>query len=158
MDQSISLTVNGIQRSVEAEPDTSLLEILRDDLGLTGTKYGCGESQCGACTVLIDGEATHSCITPVGEVVGKKVETIESLETSGRLTALQQAFLDEGAMQCAYCVSGMIVAATGMLRKIPHPTDEEILGHMRGNICRCGSYPRMLAAIKKASTATGGGK
>lgn len=147
----ITLDVNGVKHQVNADPDTSLLEILHNDLGLTGTKYGCGESQCGACTVLLDGQSIHSCVTPVSDAEGKPILTIESLEKLGTLSPLQQAFIDEGAMQCGYCVSGMLMAATALLKKNPHPSDSEILDHMQGNICRCGGYPRMLAAIKRAA-------
>lgn len=147
----ITLNVNGVEHKVSAEQDTSLLEVLRNDLGLVGTKYGCGESQCGACTVLLGGSPVHSCITGLAEAAGKPILTIESLAKDGKLHPLQQAFLDEGAMQCAYCVSGMIMAAYGLLQKIPHPTEAQIIEHMNGNICRCGGYPRMIAAIKRAS-------
>lgn len=147
----ITLDVNGTQRHVSADPETSLLEILRDDLGLTGAKYGCGESECGACTVLLDGENVHACVTSLKEAEGKKVVTIEGLAKNGKLDSLQQAFLDEGAMQCGYCVTGMILAARALLDKNPHPTDAQIIEHMDGNICRCGGYPRMMAAIKRAS-------
>jgi len=155
------LNVNGLTHDVDAEPETSLLEVLRDDLALTGTKYGCGESQCGACTVLVDGNPTHACVTPLSELDGASVTTIESLEHQGKLHPIQQAFLDEGAMQCAYCVPGMIMAAAGLLRKNSHPTRDEIVTHMAGNICRCGGYPRMVAAIERAAAAmrtSGGGQ
>ena len=150
----ITLDVNGVKRTVAADPDTSLLEVLRNDLGLTGTKYGCGESQCGACTVLLNGESIHSCVTTLDDAKGKSVITIEHLGRGGKLDPLQQAFLEEGAMQCGYCVPGMIMAARGLLNKTPHPTEAEILQHMNGNLCRCGAYPRMVAAIKRASGAT----
>jgi aerobic-type carbon monoxide dehydrogenase small subunit (CoxS/CutS family) len=150
----VTLDVNGVKRQVSAAPETSLLEVLREDLGLTGTKYGCGESQCGACTVLLGGESIHSCVTSLDEVKGMPVITIEGLAKNGKLDPVQQAFLDEGAMQCGYCVSGMILAARALLNKIPHPTDAEIVEHMNGNICRCGGYPRMLTAIKRAAGAT----
>ncbi len=147
----ITLDVNGVKRQVDADPETILLEVLRNDLELTGTKYGCGESQCGACTVVLDGKSVHSCITTAFEAVGKKILTIEGLEKDGKLHPLQQAFLDEGAMQCAYCVSGMIMAAYALLKEKPHPTEAEIVEHMNVNLCRCGGYPRMVAAIKRAS-------
>jgi aerobic-type carbon monoxide dehydrogenase small subunit (CoxS/CutS family) len=147
----ITLDVNGVKRQVSADPETSLLEVLRNDLGLTGTKYGCGESQCGACTVLLGGESVHSCVTTVEEATSKPIVTIEALAKGGKLHPLQQAFLDEGAMQCGYCVTGMIMAAYALLLKTPHPTESQILDHMEGNICRCGGYPRMVAAIKRAS-------
>lgn len=151
MEPEITINVNGESHAVHAAAETSLLEVLRDDLGLTGAKYGCGESQCGACTVLIGGEPRHSCVTQLSEVGGKAVLTIESLAKDGRLHPLQQAFLDEGAMQCGYCVTGMIMAAYGLLAKNPHPSREEILDHMQGNVCRCGGYPRMVAAIERAA-------
>lgn len=149
----IILDVNGAKRHVTADPDTSLLEVLRDDLGLTGTKYGCGESQCGACTVLLDGKHVHSCVTTAEEAEGKAILTIEGLAKDGKLNPLQQAFLDEGAMQCGYCVTGMIMAAYELLQRNPHPTDAQIVEHMQGNICRCGGYPRMVAAIRRAAGA-----
>ncbi|HVT13268.1 MAG TPA: (2Fe-2S)-binding protein [Fimbriimonadaceae bacterium] len=147
----ITLDVNGVKRHVAADPETSLLEVLRDDLGLTGAKYGCGESECGACTILLDGENIHSCVTSLSEAQGKKIVTIEGLPKNGKLDPVQQAFLDEGAMQCGYCVAGMILAARALLDKNPHPSDAEIFEHMNGNICRCGGYPRMIAAIKRAA-------
>jgi aerobic-type carbon monoxide dehydrogenase small subunit (CoxS/CutS family) len=149
----ITLDVNGAKRHVSADPDTSLLEVLRDDLGLTGAKYGCGESQCGACTVLMDGAHVHSCVTTLDDAAGKAILTIEGLAKGGKLDPIQQAFLDEGAMQCGYCVTGMILAARALLNKNPHPSESEIVEHMNGNICRCGGYPRMVAAIRRASGA-----
>src|SRR6266581_3308512 len=144
------LHVNDRALRVDADAERSLLSVLRDDLELTGAKYGCGEGQCGACTVLIDGTPTHSCLTPVGKVGQKKITTIEGLEQDGRLHPLQQAFLEVGAMQCAYCTPGMIMSGAGLLAKNPNPTDEEIVRFMDGNICRCGVYPRILDAIKRA--------
>ncbi len=155
---AIQLTVNGKSYSVETEPDTDLLEVIRDDIGLTGTKYGCGESMCGACTVLLDGVAVHSCITQLSEVSGKQITTIEGLEKDGQLHPLQQAFLDEGAMQCAYCVPGMIMKAAELLRSNSNPSDSVIIREMDGNICRCGGHPRMLRAIKRAAEAMRKGK
>jgi isoquinoline 1-oxidoreductase subunit alpha len=147
------LLINGQSFSVEAEPDTSLLSILREKLDLTGTKYGCGEGQCGACTLLVDGRAHRSCTTPVSEVTGKFIITIEGLAKDDHLHPVQQAFLDEGAMQCAYCTSGMIMSAVSLLNNKRNPSDAEILQSMQGNICRCGTYPRIVAAIRKASAA-----
>ena len=144
------LNVNGAQTSVDAPGDESLLFVLRNHLHLTGTKYGCGEGQCGACTVLINGRATRSCLIPLSAAANLKIETVEGLEQNGRLNAVQQAFLEEYAMQCGYCTSGMIMSATSLLRHTPHPTDEQILTAMNGNICRCGTYPRILAAIRRA--------
>jgi isoquinoline 1-oxidoreductase subunit alpha len=147
------LTVNGMKRPIDAEADTSLLTVLRDQLGLTGSKYGCGEGQCGACTVLIGGFSRRSCITPVGSIGTKPVTTIEGLEKDGRLHPLQQAFFDVGAMQCAYCTSGMIMTGVALLRSNPNPSPQEIVQFMEGNICRCGTYPRIIVAIRKAAEA-----
>lgn len=148
----IELRINGTRHRVEAEGDQSLLSVLRDDLDLTGTKYGCGEGQCGACTVLIDGQARRSCLTDVESVVGKQITTIEGLEQNGRLHPLQQAFLDEDAMQCGYCISGMLMTGAGLLKKNPQPTEAEILHAMEGNVCRCGSHPRILAAVRRVAS------
>ena len=154
MGTKYNLQVNGRTYSVEGEADTTLLNVLREQLDLTGTKYGCGEGQCGACTVLIDGVARRSCTTPISTIApGKPIVTIEGLATGERLHAVQQAFLDEGAMQCAYCTSGMILSAVSLLNKTPNPSEAEILVGMQGNICRCGTYPRIVAAIRRASAA-----
>jgi isoquinoline 1-oxidoreductase subunit alpha len=153
MPTKYALRINGQPLSVEAEPDTRLLWILREQLDLTGTKYGCGEGQCGACTVLIDGRAHRSCMTPVSTVTGKSIVTIEGLAKDDHLHPVQQAFLDEEAMQCAYCTSGMIMSAVSLLNNREKPSDAEILQFMQGNICRCGTYPRIVAAIQKASAA-----
>jgi len=150
--ESLRIRINGAERTLHVEPDTTLLSALRDQLGLTGTKYGCGEGQCGACTVLIEGKARRSCLTPAASIGTAEVVTIEGLETDGRLHAVQQAFLDEGAFQCAYCTSGMILAAVSFLRENPHPTDAEIVRGMNGNICRCGTYPRIVAAVRRAAS------
>jgi aerobic-type carbon monoxide dehydrogenase small subunit (CoxS/CutS family) len=149
--RQITIQVNGQPYVIEADADAKLLEILRDDLGLTGTKYGCGESQCGACTVLVDGHATRSCVTPLSAVGSKPVLTIESLERGGELHPLQEAFVEESAMQCGFCVTGMIMTALELLRNNPKPSDNEIASAMEGNICRCCAYPQMLAAIKRAA-------
>jgi len=145
------LNVNGSVRTIDADAQTSLLSVLRDQLDLTGTKYGCGEGQCGACTVLIDGAARRSCRTQVGIVGENPVTTIEGLEKGGRLHPLQQAFLDEGAMQCAYCTSGMIMSAVSLLKITLRPSEAEISQFMEGNICRCGTHHRIVAAIQKAA-------
>jgi aerobic-type carbon monoxide dehydrogenase small subunit (CoxS/CutS family) len=147
------LLINGRSYSVETDPDVFLLYILREQLDLTGTKYGCGEGQCGACTVLIDGRARRSCMTPVSTASGKSITTIEGLAKGDHLHPVQQAFLDESAMQCAYCTSGMIMSAVSLLYSRPHPSESEILQYMQGNICRCGTYPRIVAAVRKASAA-----
>ena len=145
------LDVNGITQRVNASSERSLLSVLRDDLDLTGTKYGCGEGQCGACTVLLDGEPVRSCITPVSKAAGKRITTIEGLEREGRLHPLQEAFLEVGAFQCGYCTPGMIMSGTSLLRKNPNPTAAEIVHAMQGNICRCGTYPRIVAAVRMAA-------
>jgi aerobic-type carbon monoxide dehydrogenase small subunit (CoxS/CutS family) len=157
MSKVIELRVNSAKHRVEVDPDRSLLSILRDDLDLTGAKYGCGEGQCGACTVLIDGRATRSCITPVSAAAGKQITTIEGLEKSGRLHPLQEAFLEAGALQCGYCTPGMIMSGVALLAKTPDPRAEEIIRLMEGNVCRCGTYQRIVAAIGKAAKAMKGG-
>jgi nicotinate dehydrogenase subunit A len=149
----IELRVNGTRRRVDLETERSLLSVLRDDLDLTGAKYGCGEGQCGACTVLIDGQPARSCVTKVSAIAGKQVTTIEGLEQSGRLHPLQEAFLEAGAMQCGYCIPGMIMSGVGLLKKNPHPSEPDIARAMEGNICRCGTYPRIVAAIRQAASA-----
>src|SRR5215831_14379924 len=158
---TIRLSINDKSYAVEADPQASLLTVLREDLDLTGSKYGCGEGQCGACTVLIDGVATRSCITQVGRAAGKQIITIEGLEKDGKLTPLQEAFIKADAMQCAYCTSGMIVAASALLGKKPNPNRDEIIEGMNGNICRCGTYQRIIEAIQSVSgmqTAAGGAR
>ena len=145
------LRINDRNYSVDAPDDESLLSVLRNRLNLTGTKYGCGEGQCGACTVILDGAATRSCQIPAAAAADAKITTIEGLGQGGRLTPVQEAFLEEGAYQCGYCTSGMIMSASSLLHSNHSPTDEQIITAMNGNICRCGSYPRILAAIKRAS-------
>jgi aerobic-type carbon monoxide dehydrogenase small subunit (CoxS/CutS family) len=151
MPKVTELQVNGARRRINADSGRTLLSVLRDDLDLTGTKYGCGEGQCGACTVLIDGMAAHSCRIKVGTAAGRQITTIEGLESAGKLHPLQETFLEVGAMQCGYCTAGMIMAGVGLLGKNPHPTAEEIVKHMQGNICRCGTYPRIVDAIQRAA-------
>lgn len=146
MPRVTELNVNGTQRRIDAHADRTLLSVLRDDLDLTGTKYGCGEGQCGACTVLLDEQPVRSCITRVGATGGKRIITIEGIHHP-----LQNAFLETGAMQCGYCTSGMIVSGVALLGKNPNPGREEIVRHMNGNICRCGTYLRIIAAIQKAA-------
>lgn len=150
---TIHLAINGKSYSVDADPQTSLLTVLREHLDLTGSKYGCGEGQCGACTVLIDGKAQRSCITRVGSVSDKQLATIEGLAKGDVLHPVQQAFLDEGAMQCAYCTSGMIMSAVALLKKNPDPNEKEIIDFMDGNVCRCGTYSRIVRAIQRAAKA-----
>jgi aerobic-type carbon monoxide dehydrogenase small subunit (CoxS/CutS family) len=151
------LNVNGITRRVEVDADTSLLSVLRDALDLTGSKYGCGEGQCGACMVLIDGNPTRSCVTKVGTVAGKSITTIEGVARNEQLHPLQQAFLDTDAFQCGYCTSGMIMSGVALLRKTPNPSEAEIVRFMEGNVCRCGTYPRIVTAITKAAQTMKGG-
>jgi aerobic-type carbon monoxide dehydrogenase small subunit (CoxS/CutS family) len=154
----MKLLINGIEHRIETDAARSLLSVLREDLDLTGGKYGCGEGQCGACTVLIEGQPRRSCVTPVGAAAGKSVTTIEGLEQNGRLHPLQEAFLEEGAMQCGYCTAGMIMSGVALLSKHQNPNDEEIVRFMNGNICRCGTYPRIVAAIRRAAKALEGGE
>jgi aerobic-type carbon monoxide dehydrogenase small subunit (CoxS/CutS family) len=150
---ALDLFVNGRAVQVEADAEAPLLSVLRDRLGLTGSKYGCGEGECGACTVLVEGEAVRSCVTPAGGVQGKQILTIEGLERDGQLHPLQQAFLDVEAFQCAYCTSGMIMSGVALLNSCPSPSEEEIITAMDGNICRCGTYRRIVRAIRQASAA-----
>ena len=145
------LHVNGAPCRVQADAQRSLLQVLRHDLDLTGSKYGCGEGKCGACTVLIDGQPTRSCITQVGVAAGKQIQTIESLEQNGRLHALQQSFLDADALQCGYCTAGMIMAGLALLKSNSNPANQDVVQALRGNICRCGTYARIVTAIKLAA-------
>lgn len=147
-----TLKINGRAREIDAEADDSLLSVLRYDLGLTGSKYGCGEGQCGACTVHLNGQATRSCVTRVGAVEDASITTIEGLSTGDLLHPVQLAFLEEEAFQCGYCTSGMVMSAVALLRAHPHPTDEEIVTFMSGNICRCGTYARVVRAVKLAAS------
>ncbi len=151
MAQVTELYVNGSRRRVNASPERSLLSVLRDNLDLTGAKYGCGEGQCGACTVLLEGEAVRSCITRVSAAEGKHIITIEGLERDGELHPLQQAFLETGAMQCGYCTAGMIMSGVSLLAQNGSPNESEIVHGMQGNICRCGTYPRIVAAVRIAA-------
>jgi aerobic-type carbon monoxide dehydrogenase small subunit (CoxS/CutS family) len=153
MPKVTELHINGKPCALEADADEILLWVLRERLGLTGSKYGCGEGKCGACTVLVDGNPRRSCITTVGAVAGKQIITIEGLAKDGRLHPVQQAFLDAEAMQCGYCTSGMVIAAAALLRAQPDATEEQILHFMEGNICRCGTYPRIVEAIRRAAAA-----
>ena len=149
----ISLRVNGVSRDVDVAPTESLLSVLRDRLGLTGAKYGCGEGQCGACTVLVDGTGVKSCQPRAALLQGKSIATIESLEDNGRLHPLQEAFLKHEAMQCGFCTAGMIMAGVGLLKADPNPTNQSIVKAMDRNVCRCGTYPRIVAAIREAAHA-----
>ncbi|MSV28262.1 MAG: (2Fe-2S)-binding protein [Bryobacterales bacterium] len=150
MKTTFRFAVNGRARIIKTEGDRPLLEVLREDLGLTGTKYGCGEGQCRACTVLLDGKAVTSCLTPVSAAAGKKVVTIEGLATDGKLHPVQEAFAAEGAIQCGYCVPGMILTTAALLEKNARPTDRQIVDALNGNLCRCSGYPRILVAVRRA--------
>jgi len=151
MDQRFEITVNGKKHALATDPERPLLEVLREDLGLTGTKYGCGEGHCRACTVLLDGKPTRSCMTYISEVGQQPVQTIEGLAANGKLHPVQQAFLDEQAMQCGYCVPGMILTTVALLRKHPNPTRAEIVEGLNGNLCRCCGYPNLLKAVERAA-------
>jgi aerobic-type carbon monoxide dehydrogenase small subunit (CoxS/CutS family) len=151
---SVVLTVNGKKRQVTASAEQPLLWVLRDHLQLTGTKYGCGEGQCGACTVLLAGKAVRSCLTSLSAAAGKEVTTIESLADNGALNVVQRAFLHEEAFQCGYCTSGMILSAVALLSNNKNPSNEEIAHALNGNICRCGTYPRILSALREAAQAS----
>jgi carbon-monoxide dehydrogenase small subunit len=155
MERTISFTLNGRPASVKVDDGRMLLWVLRSDLGLTGTKFGCGEALCGACTVIVNKEAVRSCSTPVKDVAGKHVMTIEGLGQNG-LDVIQQAFLKHNAFQCGFCTPGMILTAYALLLKTPKPTEEQILRHMEDNLCRCGSHVRIVDAIQEAAGARGG--
>jgi aerobic-type carbon monoxide dehydrogenase small subunit (CoxS/CutS family) len=150
---SLTLEINGTEHKVDAPSYQSLLSVLRDNLNLTGTKYGCGEGQCGACTVLVAGKPVRSCRTAVGSASGKKIITIEGLEQNGRLHPVQEAFLRVEAFECGYCTSGMIMSAVALLKQNPAPNDDAIRDFMNGNICRCCTYPRIFDAVKQAANA-----
>ena len=154
----MELVVNQTHYRLQLDPNSFLLWVLRDELELTGSKYGCGEGHCGACTVLIDGAPVRSCITPVSKVAGKEITTIEGLAQNGRLHPLQEAFIQADAMQCGYCTPGMILSGVGLLKKTPHPSEPEIRRALEGNVCRCGTYPRIVAAMQIAEKAMNGGQ
>jgi aerobic-type carbon monoxide dehydrogenase small subunit (CoxS/CutS family) len=151
MAKPIELEINGKRYPVSYPADTPLLYVLRDELGLTGSKYGCGEGQCGACTLLIGGMPRRSCQIPVSAAAAKPITTIEGLEKDGRLNPVQQAFLDAGAFQCAYCTSGMIMSSVGLLQANPNPSQAEIVQSLQGNVCRCGTHPRIVDAVRQAA-------
>ena len=157
----ITLNVNGREHAVDADPTTPLLYVLRDDLQLNGAKFGCGLGQCGACTVLVDGEPTYACLAPVAALPGRRIRTIEGLGSAERPSPLQQAFIDEQAAQCGYCIAGMIMRAQALLERNPHPSDDEIRAHMQQCLCRCGTHMRILRAVRRAADAlptAGGGR
>jgi aerobic-type carbon monoxide dehydrogenase small subunit (CoxS/CutS family) len=151
------LHVNGSKRALDADAERSLLSVLRDDLDLTGAKYGCGEGRCGACTVLVDGQPIRSCTSHVGDAEGKKLRTIEGLASGEKLHPLQAAFLEADALQCGYCTPGMILSALALLSREPNPDREQIARALNGNICRCGAYARIITAVEKAAKAMKGG-
>jgi carbon-monoxide dehydrogenase small subunit len=151
MDVTVTMTVNGVARTVTTDPQRPLLDVLREDLHLTGTKYGCGDGRCGACTVLMDGKPARSCVVPVSLADKKSITTIEGLAKGESLHPVQEAFLEEGAMQCGYCTPGMILSAVALLQDKPHPTDEEIIAGMNGNICRCNGYVKIMNAVRRAA-------
>ncbi|HEY0734606.1 MAG TPA: (2Fe-2S)-binding protein [Herpetosiphonaceae bacterium] len=151
MSEHLALVVNGTRQEIEIEPELALLHVLRDRFGLTGSKIGCAEGQCGVCTVLVGRQPVRACITPVRAVADQPVVTIEGLAQNNELHPLQQAFLDQDALQCGYCTPGMIMAAVGLLRQHPAPTTEQIVEYMQGNLCRCGTYPRIIRAIQQAA-------
>ena len=155
MDTTIKLRVNGQERSVTTPADRPLLEVLREDLGLTGTKYGCGEGQCGACSVLVDGKRVFSCKTSVGRVGGKAIQTIEGLASGEALHPVQEAFLAENAFQCGYCTPGMIMATVALLQETPQPTEEQVRAGMNRNLCRCCGYTKILKAVRRAAEIAG---
>ena len=152
---AISLKVNGVSRSVPAEPDTPLLYVLRNDLELNGAKFGCGLAQCGSCTVLIDGKAVRSCVTPIGTLEKSEITTIEGLGSLAKLHALQQAFIQEQAAQCGYCISGMIMSAKELLDRNPRPSEQDVRTALEGNLCRCGTHNRIINAVLRAAQANG---
>ncbi len=154
---TLTMNVNGKDVTLEIEPDELLVEVLRDRLGLTGTKVGCEEGECGACTVLLDGKAVVSCLLPAMKAQGRKVETVEGLAAEGKLHPLQQAFIDCGAVQCGYCTPGMLMSAKALLDENPSPSEEEIREAISGNLCRCTGYRKIVEAIKAASSSATGG-
>jgi nicotinate dehydrogenase subunit A len=151
MAQTLKLRVNGVEREVSAEPGTPLLYILRNDLGLKGTRFGCGEGHCGACTVLVDGKPLQSCDTPLWSAAGHEVTTVEGLSRDGRLHPVQQAFIDEQAAQCGYCINGIMMSAVALLERNPEPGEADIAAALERNLCRCGTHVRILRAIARAA-------
>ena len=151
MDITVKLTVNGQEKTITTNSQRSLLDVLREDLGLTGAKYACGEGQCGACSVLVDGKTVRSCVTPISKVDKTSIVTIEGLASDDALHPVQEAFLEEGALQCGYCTGGMILTAIALLEENARPTDQEIVEGMNGNICRCNGYPKIVSAVRRAA-------
>jgi aerobic-type carbon monoxide dehydrogenase small subunit (CoxS/CutS family) len=154
----MELVVNQTRYRLVVDPGRMLLWVLRDELDLTGTKYGCGEGECGACTVLIDGAAIRSCVTRVSAVAGKQITTIEGLAQNGKLHPLQEAFMQAEALQCGYCTPGMILSSVALLKKTPQPTESEIRTSLEGNVCRCGTYPRIIVAVRNAAVQMAAGQ
>jgi len=157
MDETIQFRLNGRATEINVDPERMLLWVLRSDLGLTGTKYGCGEAHCGACTVLLNGQVTRSCLTPMSTVNGVEVTTIEGLARGGNLHPVQGAFVAHDAIQCGYCTPGMVMGAYGLLQRNPNPTKDEIIQGMEGHLCRCGTYGRIIQAVQEAAGALRGG-
>ena len=155
MSNKFQFTLNGKQVNVDTDDNRPLLDVIREEFGLTGTKYGCGEGECGCCSVMLDGEVTRSCITPVSDAADCEITTIEGLSADDKLHPVQQAFIDKHAMQCGYCVPGQIMCAVGLLNENSNPTREEIVEGMSGNICRCCNYPNILAAVEAAANSNG---
>jgi aerobic-type carbon monoxide dehydrogenase small subunit (CoxS/CutS family) len=158
MEETIRFELNGKKREIQLDPRLTLLWVLRNQFGLTGTKYGCGMGFCGACTVIIDNEAVRSCSLPVGDIAGKRVITIEGLENNGQLHPVQQAFVDNDALQCGYCTPGMIMSAVALLMKNSKPTREDIINGMENNYCRCGAHVRIIKAVEEAAVDMKGGR
>ena len=154
----MELVVNGTRHRVQSDPERPLLYVLRDELDLTGTKYGCGEGQCRACTVLLDGTPIRSCLTPLSKAQGKQITTIEGIEQNGKLHPVQEAFIKADAMQCGYCTPGMIMGSVALLRKNASPSEAEIGKELEGHICRCGTYPRIVTAVRMAARMSNGGR
>jgi aerobic carbon-monoxide dehydrogenase small subunit len=151
MAMEFTLTVNGVEKTIQTDPERPLLDVLREEFHLTGTKYGCGEGYCGACTVLMDGKCVHACMTPVAMADMRIISTIEGLAKGDALHPVQEAFLAEGAMQCGYCTPGMIMRAVSLLQRYPNPTDDQIITEMNGNVCRCNGYVKILNAVRRAA-------
>jgi nicotinate dehydrogenase subunit A len=155
---AVTLSINGTTQTLDVEPDTPLLYVLRDDLALHGAKFGCGLAQCGACTVIVDGQAQRSCSIRVSQLAGKKITTLEGLGSSAKPHPIQAAFIEEGAAQCGYCINGMIMTSKALLDRTPNPSERQIRQALAGNLCRCGTHPRIVRAVKRAAAAMSRGK